>query len=29
PYINGPDTEKLDAKVRNLEMFAEHVIAKV
>ena len=23
PYINGPDTEPLDAKIRNLEMFAE------
>ena len=29
PYITGPDTEPLDAKIRNLEMFAEHVIAKV
>ncbi|MET0702993.1 MAG: LLM class flavin-dependent oxidoreductase [Mycobacterium sp.] len=28
PYIMGPDTEPLDAKIRNLEMFAEHVIAK-
>jgi len=29
PYINGPDTEPLDTKIRNLEMFAENVIAKV
>ena len=29
PYINGKDTEPLDTKIRNLEMFAEHVIAKV
>ncbi|MFM8599033.1 MAG: TIGR03619 family F420-dependent LLM class oxidoreductase [Mycobacterium sp.] len=29
PYINGPDTEKLDSKIRNLEMFAENVIAKL
>ncbi|MBS9534605.1 TIGR03619 family F420-dependent LLM class oxidoreductase [Mycobacterium sp. M1] len=29
PYITGPDTEPLDAKIRNLERFAEHVIAKV
>jgi len=28
PYIVGPDTEPLDAKIRNLERFAEHVIAK-
>ena len=28
PYINGPDTEPLDAKIRNLEWFAENVIAK-
>lgn len=28
PYIVGPDTEPLDTKIRNLEMFAEHVIAK-
>ena len=28
PYIMGPDTEPLDAKIRNLEMFAENVIAK-
>jgi len=28
PYINGPDTEPLDAKLRNLEWFAENVIAK-
>ena len=28
PYINGPDTEPLDAKIRNLEMLAEHVVAK-
>jgi hypothetical protein len=25
----GPDTEPLDNKIRNLEMFAENVIAKV
>ena len=29
PYVMGPDTEPLDAKIRNLEMFAENVIAKV
>jgi alkanesulfonate monooxygenase SsuD/methylene tetrahydromethanopterin reductase-like flavin-dependent oxidoreductase (luciferase family) len=29
PYITGPDTEPLEAKIRNLEMFAENVIAKV
>jgi len=29
PYIMGPDTEPLDDKIRNLEMFAENVIAKV
>jgi hypothetical protein len=28
PYITGPDTEPLDAKIRHLEMFAENVIAK-
>lgn len=28
PYILGPDTEPLDTKIRNLERFAEHVIAK-
>ena len=29
PYIVGPDTEPLDNKIRNLEMFAENVVAKV
>jgi hypothetical protein len=29
PYITGPDTEPLDVKIRNLEMFAENVIDKV
>jgi len=29
PYITGPDTEPLETKIRNLEMFAENVIAKV
>lgn len=29
PYIMGQDSEPLDAKIRNLEMFAENVIAKV
>jgi probable F420-dependent oxidoreductase len=29
PYIMGEDTEPLDTKIRNLEMFAEHVIAKL
>mgnify|MGYP003474639359 FL=1 len=29
PYVKGPDTEPLDAKLRNLEWFAENVIAKV
>jgi hypothetical protein len=28
PYIKGADTEPLDAKIRNLEWFAENVIAK-
>ncbi|CAJ1494485.1 TIGR03619 family F420-dependent LLM class oxidoreductase [[Mycobacterium] kokjensenii] len=28
PYIMGPDTEPLDDKIRNLERFAERVIAK-
>ena len=29
PYIKGNDTEPLENKIRNLEMFAENVIAKV
>jgi alkanesulfonate monooxygenase SsuD/methylene tetrahydromethanopterin reductase-like flavin-dependent oxidoreductase (luciferase family) len=29
PYITGQDTEPLETKIRNLEMFAENVIAKV
>ena len=29
PYIMGQDTEPLDSKIRNLEKFAEKVIAKV
>jgi probable F420-dependent oxidoreductase len=29
PYIMGTDTESLDTKIRNLEKFAEKVIAKV
>jgi alkanesulfonate monooxygenase SsuD/methylene tetrahydromethanopterin reductase-like flavin-dependent oxidoreductase (luciferase family) len=29
PYVMGEDTEPLDAKIRNLEMFAENVIAKL
>jgi hypothetical protein len=29
PYIMGPDTEALDAKVRHLSQFGENVIAKV
>ncbi|WP_197373044.1 LLM class flavin-dependent oxidoreductase [Mycolicibacterium baixiangningiae] len=29
PYITGPDTEPLPDKIRNLEWFAENVIAKV
>ncbi|SRX93839.1 putative oxidoreductase [Mycobacterium tuberculosis H37Rv] [Mycobacterium shimoidei] len=29
PYTKGPDTEPLDTKIRNLETFAEKVIAKV
>jgi probable F420-dependent oxidoreductase len=28
PYVVGPDTEPLETKIRNLEMFAENVIAK-
>jgi alkanesulfonate monooxygenase SsuD/methylene tetrahydromethanopterin reductase-like flavin-dependent oxidoreductase (luciferase family) len=29
PYIQGPDTEPLENKIRNLEKFAEKVISKV
>lgn len=29
PYIEGPDTEPLETKIRNLERFAENVIAKL
>jgi hypothetical protein len=29
PYIMGQDTEPLDNKIRNLEKFAENVIAKL
>ncbi len=29
PYVIGPDTEPLDTKIRNLETFADKVIAKV
>jgi alkanesulfonate monooxygenase SsuD/methylene tetrahydromethanopterin reductase-like flavin-dependent oxidoreductase (luciferase family) len=29
PYIMGTDTEPLETKIRNLELFAENVIAKV
>lgn len=29
PYVMGPDTEPLAAKIAHLERFAEHVIAKV
>jgi alkanesulfonate monooxygenase SsuD/methylene tetrahydromethanopterin reductase-like flavin-dependent oxidoreductase (luciferase family) len=29
PYSKGPDTEPLETKIRNLEMFADKVIAKV
>ena len=29
PYITGPDPEPLENKIRNLEMFADNVIAKV
>jgi len=29
PYIKGPDTEPLETKIRNLEQYAENVIAKV
>jgi alkanesulfonate monooxygenase SsuD/methylene tetrahydromethanopterin reductase-like flavin-dependent oxidoreductase (luciferase family) len=29
PYIMGQDTQPLDSKIRKLERFAEHVIAKV
>lgn len=29
PYIKGPDTEPLETKIRNLEAYAENVIAKV
>ncbi|MCD0451584.1 TIGR03619 family F420-dependent LLM class oxidoreductase [Actinocorallia sp. API 0066] len=28
PYIKGPDTEPLETKIRNLEAFAENVIAR-
>ena len=29
PYVNGPDTEPLEAKIKHLEQYAENVIAKV
>lgn len=29
PYITGPDTEPLEDKIRNLEWFADNVMAKV
>lgn len=29
PYVVGPDTEPLETKVKHLESYAEHVIAKV
>ena len=29
PYVMGNDTEPLDAKIRNLETFAEKVMSKV
>jgi hypothetical protein len=29
PYVMGNDTEPLDAKIRNLEQFAEKVMTKV
>jgi probable F420-dependent oxidoreductase len=29
PYINGPDTEPLEKKIRNLERYAEKVMSKV
>ena len=29
PYINGPDTEPLEKKIRHLERYAEKVMAKV
>lgn len=29
PYITGPDTEPLAAKIKHLEWYAEHVIAQV
>lgn len=29
PYINGPDTEPLETKIKHLEWYAENVIAKV
>ena len=29
PYVAGPDTEPLDAEVRNLERYAEKVMSKV
>jgi probable F420-dependent oxidoreductase len=29
PYIKGPDTEPLDTKIKNIEQYAESVIAKV
>ena len=28
PYINGPDTEPLEAKIRHLERYAEKVMSK-
>jgi hypothetical protein len=29
PYIQGPDTEPLEKKIRNLERYAEKVMSKV
>ena len=28
PYINGPDTEPLETKIRHLERYAEKVMSK-
>jgi hypothetical protein len=29
PYVNGPDTEPLETKIKHLERYAENVIGKV
>ena len=29
PYVNGADTEPLEAKIKHLEWYADNIIAKV